>query len=221
MPEQQNGTAAYSTLSEIRSIGIQIAPWLIDDFLQEEDLYDAGVSEIIEKGRRERFLHHPLPFSPLINMRLHEILGCPYEGSLRRLFLEGKSLELIALSLSQLATDRASGPGTLENFSGPPDFIQDARDILIGNLQNPPSLSTLSKKVGVNRNKLCCCFREAYGTTVFDYLRTVRLEKSKKLLESGGKSVTEVAFEVGYAQQSNFTKEFTKYFGACPRRFLR
>jgi len=152
-------------------------------------------------------------------MRLHEIVSCRFHGNLRRLFLEGKVLELIALSLSGSTIEKAYNSLFPAPFVQPPDFITDAREILIQNLQNPPSLSVLSKKVGVNKTKLNCCFREIYGTTVFDYLRTIRLEKSKELLAAGGKTVTEIAYEVGYAQQSNFTKEFKKYFGKSPSSF--
>ena len=214
------GTGCYPKGSSVRSIAVLIEPWLLNDFLFENDLHNSVVSDIFENGRQEKFLHHTLNVSPLINIRLHEIFAGFSQGRLRKMLLEGKVLELIALSLSQLTEPNAFCRYSFEDFSQPPGFVHDARDILINNMQTPYSLSELSKKVGVNKKKLCCCFRQAYGTSVFDYLRTIRLEKSKELLESSGKTVTEVALKVGYAQQSNFTKEFTKYFGVSPRTFL-
>ncbi len=58
-------------------------------------------------------------------------------------------------------------------------------------------------------------------TGVFDYLRIRRLEQGRELLKSGGKNVTEVAFEIGYAQQGNSTKAFKNYFGTNPTNYLR
>ena len=46
------------------------------------------------------------------------------------------------------------------------------------------------------------------------------LRDSKKLLKSKAKNVTEVAFELGYAQQSNFTRAFKKHFGTNPTDYL-
>ena len=74
----------------------------------------------------------------------------------------------------------------------------------------------LSKMVGVNRTTLSQCFRKVYGVTIFDFLRTFRLEESKRLLRAGNRSVTQVAYEVGYSQQKTFSREFKKYFGDTP-----
>ena len=91
---------------------------------------------------------------------------------------------------------------------------------MIRNLENPPSLLELARQVGINKNKLNQNFRQVFGTSVFDYLRIRRLERSKELLKSKAKNVTEVAFEVGYAQQSNFTRAFKKHFGTNPTDYL-
>ena len=74
--------------------------------------------------------------------------------------------------------------------------------------------------VGVNRTTLTRCFSTVYGVTIFNFLRTFRLEESRRLLQAGNRSVTEVAFEVGYAQQKTFSKEFKKYFGDTPSTYL-
>ena len=216
-----HGTANYQPTTPLCTISILIEPWLMSALLEEQDdRCPLEIYDIAKKATREKLLNLSLDIPPIINMKLHEILGCPYRGKMKKLFIEGKALELIAHSFWQLGSGASSHPKAFGHLRPAPDFVHEARDILITNMQNPPSLSGLCKKVGVNRNKLCNCFRQAYGTTVFDYLRICRLERSKELLESGEKKVTEVAFEVGYAQQSNFTKEFKKYFGSSPREHL-
>ncbi|WP_394698374.1 helix-turn-helix domain-containing protein [uncultured Desulfobacter sp.] len=52
------------------------------------------------------------------------------------------------------------------------------------------------------------------------YLRTFRLEESKRLLQAGNQSVTDVAFEVRYAQHRTFSREFKKFFGDTPSHYL-
>jgi AraC-like DNA-binding protein len=55
-----------------------------------------------------------------------------------------------------------------------------------------------------------------FGTSAFEYLRMQRLERARQLLVNSHKSVTEIAFEVGYSQPSGFSKAFKRYFGANP-----
>ena len=87
-------------------------------------------------------------------MAIHQILDSPYQGSLRRLYLESKTLELITHNLAQLVVDknRHNSPFTLQ--SGDIERVREARDVLIRNLENPPSLLELARQVGINKNKL-------------------------------------------------------------------
>jgi AraC family transcriptional regulator, transcriptional activator of the genes for pyochelin and ferripyochelin receptors len=60
-----------------------------------------------------------------------------------------------------------------------------------------------------------------YGTSVFGYLRKLRLEEARRLLENGGMNVTEAAFAVGYNSLSSFSRAFSAQFGATPMHFLK
>lgn len=221
VPEYQ-GISNYPTSTSICTINVYMEEWLLQDILREEETGRCSleVCTIIQEAGREKNLHKPLPIIPMVNMKLHEILSCLHLKRFKKLFLEGKTIELVAHSLSQLASDKTDYPGPVKHFPQTPVFVHEARDILLQNIQDPPSLLNLCRQVGVNKNKLNACFRQTYGTSVFDYLRIHRLEKSRELLASGKKRVSEVAFEVGYAQQSNFTREFKKYFGTNPQDHL-
>jgi len=220
MPGWQ-GTANFPNNVHLRSVSVDIAPWLLNHFLDEHhdqfpmDLYD------IANGSAEKYFHRPLIKTPVIDMRLHEICNCKYQGPLKRMYLESKVLELIVHSLSQLVVNQKKHDTPLSLHTGDVERIHEVRDILIRNMQNPPSLAKLASQAGLNKNKLNQHFRQVYGTSVFDYLRIYRLECSKKLLENGEKNVAEIAFEIGYAQQCNFTKAFKKYFGSNPAKHLR
>jgi AraC-like DNA-binding protein len=98
--------------------------------------------------------------------------------------------------------------------------IREAGNVLMRDLENPPSLLELASQVGVNKNKLNQGFRQIFGTSVFDHLRILRLERARELLESKQKNVTEVAFDVGYTHRENFTRAFKKHFGTTPKDHL-
>ncbi|WP_321418355.1 AraC family transcriptional regulator [uncultured Desulfobacter sp.] len=215
------GTSNFPDNVQIRSVAVDIAPWLLNYFLDEHhDQFPADLHEIAN-GSAKKYFHCPLVRTPLIDIRLHEIFNCQYQGPLKRMYLESKVLELIVHSLSQLIANKKKHDSSLTLDPGDFERTEKARNILIGNMQNPPSLVKLAGQVGLNKNKLNQNFRLIYGTSAFDYLRMYRLEHSKKLLENGEKNVAEIAFEVGYAQQCNFTKAFKNYFGSNPAKHLR
>jgi AraC-like DNA-binding protein len=137
------------------------------------------------------------------------------------MYLEGKSLEIMALQLTQLVfgENRSVKPPTLR----PADVecIHEARDILVRNLENPPSLLGLARQVGLNDTKLKRGFRQVFGATVFGYLQSKRMERGRQLLAEGKINVTEVAYEVGYSSRAHFSRAFTKQFGLNPIVYLR
>ena len=157
--------------------------------------------------------------SPCLECLAHQVIGCSYEGLARRLFMEAKTLEMLACQIEELSEkipqDSAlRGTADLER-------IHHAREILEKQFAEPPTLVALARHVGLNDFKLKRGFRELLGTTVFGYVRKLRMEKARQLLETSDMSVTEVALSVGYNSFSHFTTVFKKSVGVVPSRYRR
>lgn len=153
---------------------------------------------------------------------LQHILHCPYQGLTRRLFLESKVLELIAFLLEQTAVDslRSTQKSVTLNTDDI-DCIYQAKEILLRQLDQPPSLIELARQVGLNDCSLKRGFRQVFGTTVFGYLHHYRMERARELLASGQMTVQDVAQTVGYISRSNFAIAFRKKFGMNPSAYMR
>ena len=158
--------------------------------------------------------------TPAMMLALHQILHCPYRGLTKQFYLEGKTLELIALKLNQLSEQLDLPADSILKIDDV-DRIYLARDILICNLDNPPSLLALAQQSGINSLKLKQGFRQIFNTTVFGYLHTYRMEEARRLLELGGFNVTQVAQRVGYAHVGKFAATFKKKFGISPKALKR
>ncbi len=74
----------------------------------------------------------------------------------------------------------------------------------------------LARQVGVNEAKLMHAFKQVFGQTIFDYTQGLRMDEAKRLLETTEKSITEIAFDVGYEYSSNFTTAFKRRFFITP-----
>ncbi|NEP19134.1 MAG: helix-turn-helix transcriptional regulator [Leptolyngbya sp. SIO4C1] len=148
---------------------------------------------------------------------LQQILHCPYHGMIKRAYLESKAIELVALVLDH---EIAIQQEDIKKDTLKPEQLERvhyAREILLRDLRNPPSLEELAHQAGLNDFLLKRGFRQAFGTTVFGELRSHRLEMAKQLLAEQNISVAEVAHQIGYASVTSFTKAFKRQFGLSPR----
>lgn len=98
--------------------------------------------------------------------------------------------------------------------------IQRARNILVRDLKNPPTIEELAMKAGINRQKLKKGFKLIYEATINKYLRNERLEQASLLLLTD-KTVKEAAEQVGYMNKSYFAKIFKEKYGVLPREYVK
>ncbi|MEH2253111.1 helix-turn-helix transcriptional regulator [Nostoc sp.] len=159
--------------------------------------------------------------TPVMQSIARQILHCPYQGISRRIDLESKALQLLALLVEQeieLHTERHTistlKPGTLER-------IYYAREILLRHLDCPPSLSGLAQQVKLNEYTLKKGFHQVFGTTVFGYLHDYRLEQARLLLQAEDMKTSEVAQAVGFANRGYFAALFRQKFGLNPKEYRK
>ena len=152
---------------------------------------------------------------------LQLILHCPHQGGVRRLYLEAKALELIALYLSQL-TNHFSDSSLLGRVKTKDvDLLHLAKDILLRSINNPPSLAELARQVGINERNLQKGFQQLFGTTVFGVLHDYRMERARQLLEADQMTIGAIANAVGIAHRGYFANAFKRKFGSTPREYLK
>lgn len=160
--------------------------------------------------------------TPAMRMVFHQIFNCPYTGAIRRIYLEGKVMELLAQKLDQLRGRESFLSGRPASLK-PSDIerIRHAADLLVRNLEDPPDMKVLARSAGLSRSKLYRDFPKVYGLSPFDYLRSRRLQTAMHLLQAGEINVTEAALRVGYANLSHFAKAFRSMFGVSPKELLQ
>lgn len=159
-------------------------------------------------------------FSPKTTaaMRLvvQQMIDCPFLGTTKRLYLQGKVFELMALQLSSLINEGASTsdpslkPSTIAR-------IHHAAEILRADLENPPSQTELAQQVGISDRTLRRGFQTVFGTTVLGYLTEQRLMQAEQLLRQG-LTVAEVVHRSGYSNQGHFAAAFKRKFGITPKQ---
>jgi AraC family transcriptional regulator len=79
-------------------------------------------------------------------------------------------------------------------------------------------LEEVAQVAGLSPLHLLRVFRQAIGVTPHQYLMRMRLMHALRLLRDTRLPVTDVAYETGWADLSNFNKAFRREFGCSPRR---
>jgi len=157
-----------------------------------------------------------LPISFAMHQCIHEIMHMKMDDGLRRMFLQSKCVELLALQAQ--AYEHASGEGHRAcRTAHDKERIYFARDYLVDHAASPPSLTELARIAGLNEFKLKKGFKEVFNTSVFGYLSDFRLNEARNGLLSGV-PIKEVSEHLGYSSVQHFTKAFKGKFGVTPGR---
>ena len=90
-------------------------------------------------------------------------------------------------------------------------------DYIQAHLAEDLSLDAMATEIGMSRFYFCRLFKKSTGITPYQYLIKCRLDKAKSLLLSRKLSVADVALQVGFSNQSHFTKHFKRLMGVTPK----
>jgi two-component system response regulator YesN len=97
--------------------------------------------------------------------------------------------------------------------------IRPAIQYIDANYDKPLALAEIAKASHLSVSRLAHLFKEQMGITLIDYVTGVRIEQAKELLLGTDQSCTEICFQVGYSNQSYFTRTFKSVVGLTPRQF--
>ncbi len=126
---------------------------------------------------------------PLISKEIHyRLLVAPFGGMLRSLIRHDSNASAIARAI----------------------------DHLRGHMRSPIPIPDLARQVGMSASSFHKHFATITSTTPLQYLKELRLLEARRLLKTGGASVTTAAFDVGYESLSQFSREYARKFGIPP-----
>ena len=204
--------------TRIETFGINIRP---ESFVNIAQNGNEPLKKFADKVvQKENTLFSPVwktnPFS--IQQVINEIIHCPFKDELRKLFLWSKSIELLVLQAALYASSEEHS--FMLSHSDKQKLI-DAKEILNERMDDPPTLSELSRLVMLNEYKLKKGFKALFGITVFGYVHQSRMNLAKRLLLGTDKSAKEIAYETGYSSPQYFSRAFKKEFGVSPNHIRK
>lgn len=176
-------------------------------------------SAYLRFGRGETFFIAPKNLSiPIaLSVALNDLEVSQMMGNASPMYLEAKVTECLSLFMRE-TEGKEPVNAKIVGFSDR-DKIYQARDIICSEYLNPPSLQKVALRVGTNECTLKAGFKEAFRTTVFNYLFDYRMNIAIHYLLDTNKSIGEVAGLVGYEHQAHFCTAFKRKFNVTPSEY--
>lgn len=202
----------FEKLEDCRVFESSFSEKLLSNFIEafpslKEYIDDSLNSSVKRRIESVRFT------SPETKKIINDILSCPYDHTLRKMYFENKVNDLLFELLATTFKKESEFPQ--ENQSET-EAIFKARQIVIEDITKHYSIKELAGLVNLNQLKLKKGFKQTFGTGIFEYLLNARMEKAYELILETGKPIKEIASETGFEYVANFITAFRKHFGQTP-----
>ncbi|MBX2888974.1 MAG: helix-turn-helix transcriptional regulator [Ferruginibacter sp.] len=163
-----------------------------------------------------------LPLCGKIRNVLEPLLNHNFTDALENVFVNAQIQVLFLYSLDCMLKPKDEQEFTCKFLASEESraSIARAREILIDRISEPITIRDLSKMVAINECYLKKGFKIIFGTTIFDFYQSQRMEHAKYLLYEKGMSVTDVSSILGYSSISHFSTAFKKFTGIKPCELL-
>ena len=188
-----------------------------------EELLDAGFEQAQQYPGLAYLLPHKLiemvvsiiedniPLTEDIQKEVDEyhkkVNDCMFLPDLRKISMD-ETLRLYDYYASHLPGDHSYSPAVLK-----------VKEYIKQNYSHKLSLSEISNYVHLNGQYLSTHFKSCTGTTIYEYITSVRIEHAKVQLCSTSDSCMKVAESVGYSDPHYFSRVFKKYVGVSPTEY--
>jgi len=220
LTKDENSSIALKK-GEHNIVGIILKKDFFNTLLQSDRTKDKLLNLLQRKVCNELLISKSINYQ--IQLLLNDIINSPFDGELDDLFIQSKVLELIFLEFKSLFINQEELLNNKDIKLDNQDIqsIKQAKDILIQNIQNPPSIMELSKLVALNDFKLKLGFKKIFKTTPHNFLIEYKLTLARKLLIDGDMNINEISKHIGYKHTANFTTAFKKRFGINPKELMK
>ena len=198
--------------------------WVLSLLVTIEQLHawfssEASLIPFFEGASHDKKYYSQDEIRPALSIPLNQLMQFSLHHSVEALYFKAKVLEILALYFNRTEEadlERCPYLADDENVRK----IRKAKDLLIAEMNEPPTLELLAERISLPVGRLKEGFKQLYGDSVFGFLLDYKLDYARKLLLSQSYSVGEVAARVGYSTASHFIAAFKKKFGVTPKKYL-
>jgi len=202
-------------------LSFRFSPTILSQFVKPRTSNDTLSDDILCFKHKSSFTKI-LPLCGKTRMVIEGLLNHNFADSLENIYINAQTQMLLLYSMNCMVGEKQIDVINCKFLANEADRdkIVNAREILIQHIGEPITIKELSRKVAMNECYLKKGFKEMFGSTIFDFYQSQRMEHAKYLLYEKGLSVTEVSLMLGYSSISHFSTAFKKHTGLKPCELL-
>jgi AraC family transcriptional regulator len=190
---------------------LRIAPAFLDGIIEGITGAARGTIELLDNfGMRDAHLEN------LARRLLSEIRT---EDFASRLYVESLTNELVVHLLRRYSTARKLDDAPSRKL--PRYKLARATEFIDDHLRENLTLEEISQSLSMSPFHFAHVFKQTAGLTPHQYVTQRRIELAKSLLRETELSITQIAHQIGYSNQSHFSVVFHQSTGQTPREYRR
>jgi len=198
--------------------------WVLSVLLPIEKFHtlfskEANYISFLSEENKDKKYYKDAHISPSMAIVLNQLMNYNLHPTVKALYFKGKIYELLSLYFNRPADANVEQCPFLVDEENVVK-IKRAKEIIISQMAEPPTLLELSKEINLPLKRLKEGFKQIYGDSVFSFLFDYKMEVARQLLATGSHNVNEVGLRLGYSTASHFIASFKKKFGTTPKKFV-
>jgi AraC-like DNA-binding protein len=216
-----NSSNCHQKIDSIDVLSFVFNASLISQFISARSKQPSFTEDILSFRHMSSFCK-TVPLCNKTRTVLDGLLNHEYNDTLENIYVNAQTQMLLLYSMNCLLGEKEIDTISCKFLANAEDRekVIKAREILIQHIGEPITIKELSRKVAINECYLKKGFKELFGTTIFEFYQSQRMEHAKYLLYEKGLSVTEVSVLLGYSSISHFSTAFKKHTGLKPCELL-
>lgn len=198
--------------TRVRKVIITV-PWdWIDSILADADLPNRNLARFAASHRGYATWR---PSAHAVALAEQIVNPSRAPASLAQMSVESRALEILREALESLIAAESDTPRAAPATKTLAK-AQAVRTYVRRHLAENPTLKIMARDLGMSIGAMQGAFKAAYGRTIADYSRELRLERAREAIERDGISVARAAYDAGYSNPANFSTAFKRLFGLSP-----
>lgn len=202
-----NSTVNLEISTPTKAVVFEIYSKLIDSVTEKVSIeYDTDLTCDINKG----ILYDKV--NPLVHNAIDRILNTTLSNEKNKEFLVDLYAQELTYNLIKI-----KGVHDILNVNSK-NFIHLAVKMMKDNISEGITISEIAYSLNMSPANFSAKFKKVMGVSPNEYLKNIKLLEAKKMLKK--KSVTEVAYDLGYENISHFIGLFKEKFGITPKKYI-
>ncbi|WP_246066857.1 AraC family transcriptional regulator [Paenibacillus koleovorans] len=189
----------------------------------EEDFLEPIFNEPQRKELLSVFKHKVIRFTEVERVRLEQQLNKLHREAYAREDQFGTYARLLLGELFIMLGRRCRLTEEADLIKHEPKNrkIEEVLAYIHAHYREKLSLEQLAQLFFISKYHLSRMFKEVTGFTFVDYVRSRRILEAQRLMELGGRSITEIAEQAGFDSPTHFSRVFKEYTGISPLQFRK